>query len=63
MPTEAGCFHIREIRFMEPVVTAQVSPQQEAQEALRRHRGRIKAVAVTLSALAVILYALSLAPL
>ncbi|WP_308719981.1 hypothetical protein [Komagataeibacter xylinus] len=48
---------------MEPAVTAQATPQQEAQEALRRHRGRIKAVAVTLSALAVILYALSLAPL
>ncbi|MBV1831836.1 hypothetical protein HNW77_14435 [Komagataeibacter sp. AV436] len=48
---------------MEQAVTAQATPQQEAQEALRRHRGRIKAVAVTLSALAAILYALSLAPL
>ncbi|WP_167517997.1 hypothetical protein [Komagataeibacter xylinus] len=48
---------------MEPAATAQATPQQEAQEALSRHKGRIKAVAVTLSALAVILYALSLTPL
>ncbi|MHC0615051.1 hypothetical protein [Komagataeibacter oboediens] len=45
---------------MDQATTVQVTPQMEAQEAARRHRDRISAVAITLSALAVILYALSL---
>ena len=40
--------------------TGQITPQMEAQEAMRRHKGRIRGVALTLSALALILYALSL---
>ncbi|GAN98376.1 hypothetical protein Gxy13693_003_051 [Komagataeibacter xylinus NBRC 13693] len=45
---------------MDQAITVRVTPQMEAQEAARRHKGRIRAVAITLSALAVILYALSL---
>ncbi|EGG75963.1 hypothetical protein SXCC_03322 [Gluconacetobacter sp. SXCC-1] len=41
----------------------QITPQMEAREAMRRHAGRIRGVALALSALAVILYALSLAHL
>ena len=40
--------------------TVQVTPDMEAREAARRHKGRIRGVAITLSALAAILYALSL---
>ncbi|GAB6967979.1 hypothetical protein JCM25156A_20160 [Komagataeibacter kakiaceti JCM 25156] len=46
---------------MEQATTLRATPQQEAREAARRHKGRIRGVAITLSALAVILYALSLA--
>lgn len=46
---------------MDQATAVEVTPQMEAQEAARRHRGRIRGVAITLSALAVILYALSLA--
>ncbi|GAN85866.1 hypothetical protein LU298_07610 [Komagataeibacter intermedius] len=45
---------------MDQATTVQVTPHMEAQEAARRHKGRIRAVAITLSALAAILYALSL---
>ncbi|WP_186336169.1 hypothetical protein [Komagataeibacter melaceti] len=46
---------------MEQATTIPATPEQEALEAARRHKGRIRGVAITLSALAAVLYALSLA--
>lgn len=60
-PTDRAVLFMREFGQMDQATTVQVTPQMEAQEAARRHKGRIRAVAVTLSALAAILYALSLA--